>query len=250
MVMQSNGKGGYQKPRKIVSGRSGSGYLLVVVERKTRYVFIEQINTVTIDEVHRAFLKIQKKLPEMKALTLNNDLLFAMHKTLEKLLGLPIYFCHPYHSWKKGSVENANKYIRKYIPKGGDLSQYDKKFIRCVEKRCNGRFMDVLRYKKPIEKLKESRWRSKKQRELRCEKRKEHPTWRGVAVGVQLGQNNIAWESPTNIPHTKKYETSNFWLRYRNNSKLCPRAPAPYKKYLLESFLYSAKTKNIRSSYS
>lgn len=146
----------------IVSGRSGKGYLLVVVERKTRIVFLEHLTVVTIDEVHLAFLRIQKKLPEMKTLTLDNDLLFAMHKTLEKLLGLPIYFCYPYHSWEKGSVENANKYIRKYIPKGSDLSGYDKKFIHFVEKRCNGRFMDVLKFKTPAERLTESRLRSKK----------------------------------------------------------------------------------------
>ena len=96
----------------IVSGKNGKGYLLVLIDRKTRYVFIEQILEVTIDNVHEKLLKIKKEFPEMKTLTLDNDILFRMHKTLEKILEIPIYFCHPYHSWEKGSVENVNKYIR------------------------------------------------------------------------------------------------------------------------------------------
>ena len=95
----------------------------------------------------------------MKTVTTDNDILLRMHKTLEKLLKLKIYFCHPYHSWEKGSIENLNKQIRKYIPKGSDLSQYDKEYISLVEEKCNERFMKVLKYKSPKEKLKEHRER-------------------------------------------------------------------------------------------
>ena len=85
-----------------------------------------------------------------------------MHKTLEKLLKLKIYFCHPYHSWEKGSIENLNKQVRKDIPKGSDLSNYDKEYISLVEEKCNERFMRVLKYKTPQEKLKAHRKRKKK----------------------------------------------------------------------------------------
>ncbi|MDF1498589.1 MAG: IS30 family transposase, partial [Patescibacteria group bacterium] len=107
----------------------------------------------------RAFLKIQKRFPEMKTITTDNDVLLKMHKTLEKLLGLKIYFCHPYHSWEKGSVENLNGIIRKYIPKGNDLSKYDEELISVIEEKCNQRFMKILKYKTPEEKLKEHRKR-------------------------------------------------------------------------------------------
>jgi IS30 family transposase len=88
----------------------------------------------------------------MKTLTLDNDLLFQMHKTLEKLLNVPIYFCHPYHSWEKGSVENRNKIIRQFIPKGSDLSRYDKNEIKAVEDYLNDRYMKCLN-STPKEKL-------------------------------------------------------------------------------------------------
>ncbi len=161
-IIENRGRIGDCEGDFIVSGRSGKGYLLVVVDRKIRITFIRQINDVTVDAVHAAFLDIQKDFPEMKSLTLDNDLLFKMHKTLELSLNVPLYFCHPYHSWEKGSVENTNKYIRKYIPKGCTISKYSVEDILFIEKRCNGRFMEVLKFRTPTEKLKESRLRSKK----------------------------------------------------------------------------------------
>lgn len=139
----------------IVSGKNGKGVLLVAIERKLRATFLEIIHQVTIDEVHNAFVEIQKRFSEMKTLTLDNDILFQMHKTLEKILGIKIYFCHPYHSWEKGSVENVNKFIRKYIPKGSNLANYDKEYIVWLEKKCNERYMKCLKYATPQEKLNE-----------------------------------------------------------------------------------------------
>lgn len=146
----------------IVSGKNGKGVLLTTVCRKLRIAFLELISEVSIDEVHYSFERIKKRFPEMKTLTLDNDILFKMHKTLEKLINVKIYFCHPYHSWEKGSVENVNKEIRKFIPKGSDLSQYDQKFIQEIEKHINGRFMECLMYATPEEKLNKYR-KTKKQ---------------------------------------------------------------------------------------
>lgn len=143
----------------IISCRGGKGILLTVVCRKIRIAFLEIIYDVSIDEVHKAFAKIQKRFPEMKSIATDNDILLRMHKTLEKLLNLKIYFCHAYHSWEKGNVENLNKQIGKYIPKGSDLSKYDEEFISLVEEKCNDRFMKLLKYKSPEEKLKEHRKR-------------------------------------------------------------------------------------------
>jgi IS30 family transposase len=79
----------------------------------------------------------------MKTITTDNDILFQKHEELEKILSVDIYFCHPYHSWEKGSIENANKCIRKYIPKGSNISKYSKKYIHFVEEKLNKRFMKL-----------------------------------------------------------------------------------------------------------
>ena len=141
----------------IVSGKDGKSILLVVVDRKIRVVFIEKILVVSIENVHLAFLRIKKRFPEMRTMTIDNDILLKRHKELAGLLSIEIFFCHPYHSWEKGSVENANKYIRKSIPKGSNISRYSKKFILAVEEKLNRRFMKCLGFRSPAELLAEHR---------------------------------------------------------------------------------------------
>lgn len=160
-ITEKRGRVGDIEADFIVSCRSGYGILLTATDRKLRVSFIEIIYDVSIDEVHRAFLRIKARFPEMKTMTLDNDILFRMHKALASLLGLKIYFCHPYHSWEKGSIENANKFIRKYIPKGSNLSRYTKHEISLVERKCNDRFMECLNYKTPSEVLNEYRQKQK-----------------------------------------------------------------------------------------
>lgn len=161
---------GHAEADFILSGKCGHGILLVVVDRKLRVSFLEQILLVTIHQVHKAFLRILKRYPEMKSFTTDNDILFQHHKKLEKLLKIKIYFCHPYHSWEKGAVENVNKYIRKDIPKGSDLSRYSKKFITLLEAKLNRRAMKCLDYATPQEMLNQFRERKERRELLKSKK--------------------------------------------------------------------------------
>ncbi|MBU1730236.1 IS30 family transposase [Patescibacteria group bacterium] len=145
----------------ILSGKTGKGILLVVVCRKLRTVFIERIININIKAVHLAFKRIKKRFPEIKTITTDNDLLLARHKELEKLLNIKIYFCDPYSSWQKGSIENANKHIRKYIPKGSDISKYSKYRVKKIEKKLNNRIMECLNFFTPYEVIEKYRKRKK-----------------------------------------------------------------------------------------
>jgi len=152
-IIEKRGRVGDLELDFIVSGRGGKGVLMVAVDRKLRVVFMELILKVTVDNIHTACAKIKRQFPELKSITLDNDILFQAHKSLEALLGVPIYFCHPYHSWEKGSVENRNKIIRQFIPKGSDLSQYDGDEVRAIEDYLNDRYLKCLKYATPREKL-------------------------------------------------------------------------------------------------
>ena len=163
-IIEERGRVGDLEADFIVSCKSGKGILLTATDRKLRVTFIEIIYAVSVDEVHRAFLRIKKRFPEMKTLTLDNDILFRAHKALSILLRLKIYFCHAYHSWEKGSVENVNGFIRRYIPKGSDMSRYTKHEISLVERKCNARFMECLDFKTPNEALSEYRQKQKNSR--------------------------------------------------------------------------------------
>lgn len=148
----------------IVSGKSGSGYLLTIVDRKIRVGFIRKVLPVTIANMEQAFLDVKKAFPELKSITTDNDLLFRRHQRLEALLGVPIYFCDAYASWQKGSIENLNKHVRKYVKKGSDISQYSDEYLQFVADRLNSRFMSVVNYKTPAECLTAHRTSSEKEK--------------------------------------------------------------------------------------
>lgn len=160
-IIEKRGRVGDLEGDFIVSGRGGKGVLLVVVDRKLRVVFMELILEVTVDNVHAACARIKRRYPEFKSLTLDNDVLFQMHKTLGQLLGVKIYFCHPHRSWEKGSVENRNKIIRRFIPKGSDLSRYDTEEIQAIEDFLNDRYLKCLQYLTPKEMLTKHRQKKK-----------------------------------------------------------------------------------------
>ena len=162
---------GHAEADFIVSGKEGRGILLVVADRRVRAAFLEQILAVTIERVHQAFERIKDRYPEMQSFTTDNDILFQHHQKLARLLKIKIYFCHPYHSWEKGSVENTNGVIRRIIPKGSDISRYSKRFIRSIEDKLNRRMMECLDYQTPAEALEVTR-KQKKLRERRRKKKK------------------------------------------------------------------------------
>lgn len=145
----------------VVSGKQSRAVLLVVVDRMSRYCWIRQILRPSTKQVEFMLLNIQEQFPEMITLTLDNDILFQKHKELEKSLKIKIYFTEPYSSWQKGTVENINKHIRKYIPKGNDISKYSTEEVQGIQERLNDRFLKVLDYQTPREVL-------KKHREGRC----------------------------------------------------------------------------------
>jgi IS30 family transposase len=153
----------------IVSGKDGKGILLVVTDRKLRVSFLEPIYAVSVAAVHRAAGKIKRRYPEWKTGTTDNDLLFARHKELERELKIKIFFCRPYHSWEKGSIENVNGEIRQDVPKGSDLSRYSQSFFRKLEKKLNDRFMECLRYMTPTEALAQCR----KQKNTRARRKRK-----------------------------------------------------------------------------
>lgn len=165
-IINKRGRIGDAEADFIVSGKTGKGVLLTVACRKSRIAFIEQILRVTIPYVHSAFVRIKKRFPELRTITTDNDLLLQKHKELEQLLTVKIYFCHPYHSWEKGTVENTNGHIRKDIPKGSDISRYSRRFIKATEAKLNRRILKCLDHRTPDEVIAKHRKRKKRKSAL------------------------------------------------------------------------------------
>ena len=134
----------------IVSAKNGQGVLLVLYERKSKYFIMKRFMVQKIEIIHQYILGITGGVI-INSLTLDNDIIFKKHKQLSRLLGKPIYFCHPYHSWEKGGVENTNKLIRRFIAKGSDISQYTEEYLRWVQNILNNKPRKCLKAKTPQE---------------------------------------------------------------------------------------------------
>lgn len=134
----------------IESGKDGSGSLLVLVERKTRYPFLKYLDKRDNATVNMAVSELLFGLP-VKSLTIDNDISFQKHEELSELLEAAIYFCHPQSPHEKGTVENRNKAIRRYVKKRSDLSKYSIEYFTMVEKKLRTRYMKCLNYRTPEE---------------------------------------------------------------------------------------------------
>ena len=134
----------------IESGKDGKGSLLVLVERKTRYPLLRYLEDRTTENVNRIIMEMLGDSP-IESLTIDNDISFQKHKQLSELIEAEIFFCHPQSPHEKGTVENRNKSIRRYVKKRTDLSQISKETFAFIEERLRNKFMKCLNYKTPKE---------------------------------------------------------------------------------------------------
>lgn len=141
---------GHYEADFIESGKDGDGSLLVLVERKTRYPFLRYLDDRSNANVNRAVEELLHGLP-VKSFTIDNDISFQKHEELSELLDAAIFFCHPQCPHEKGTVENRNKAIRRYVKKRSDLSKYPNEHFLEVERKLRDRFMECLGYKTPRE---------------------------------------------------------------------------------------------------
>lgn len=143
---------GHWEGDTVVSGkRHGSTAALAVCqERKTRLItarLIPDLRPVSFANATTALLAGKKAL----TLTLDNGIENKQHKAITSAVGTGIYFCDPYSSWQKGSVENANRMLRRYLPKGCNLSTFDQTFVDAVVDRLNKKPRKILGYKSALQ---------------------------------------------------------------------------------------------------
>lgn len=118
--------------------------LAVMRERKSRKLF--GIKVKRLKYTIEGFQKIIKLTP-VSSITFDNGLENIRYQEL----GVSSYFCNPYHSWEKGSIEQGIGQIRSYIPKKADLKYYSQSDIDAIMDTLNNRPMKCLDYETPNE---------------------------------------------------------------------------------------------------
>jgi len=103
-----------------VAGRAHRGGMHTEVERKTRFIMAQLIASLSAADTVNAVNSMFEDLPKAAKLstTLDNGKEFVKHKQFD----IKTYFADPYSSWQRGTNENSNGLIRRYLPKRTDLS--------------------------------------------------------------------------------------------------------------------------------
>ena len=137
----------------VVSGKhhKSKAALDVLVDRKAKYVKIKKIANQKAATHNQAVLKMASVFTELHTLTFDNGIENVKHEELSAALSLDVFFCNPYSSWEKGSVENINGLIRRWIPKGANIADYSDEQIQWIEDRLNHTPRKSLGYQTPYE---------------------------------------------------------------------------------------------------
>ncbi len=151
----------------VVSGKGkGKAALLTMSERKSREEKIYKLKRCTQEEVQKVMNKLEKEYGEefkekFKSVTFDNGSEFLDWEALEKSVlkedekRTAVYYAHPYSSWERGTNENQNGMIRRFIPKGSDISKVSEKEIKDIENWMNNYPRKILGYKTANEVVKE-----------------------------------------------------------------------------------------------
>jgi IS30 family transposase len=142
-----------------VKGRLGSKTgLFTLTERKSKEEIIVKVGQATQEAIKAAIDGLEIKhgknfKVKFKSITFDNGVEFLGWKSLEISLLKPeerrtmIYFAHSYSSWERGTNENQNRMIRRFVPKGVDIADFSDKEIQEIEDWMNNYPRKILGYK-------------------------------------------------------------------------------------------------------
>lgn len=136
----------------LIVGQAHQGYLLTLVERKTKWVRMCKLSDKRADTVKRAMVRLLRPYQAVvHTITADNGTEFAQQAWVAKRLGASVYFADPYASWQRGLSEHTNGLVRDYFPKRTRFTDVRPASIREVQDRLNDRPRKVLGFLTPAE---------------------------------------------------------------------------------------------------
>lgn len=142
----------------LINGAHGTGNLVTIVERRSRFTLVGKTETKQASEVLHEMRTLISGIPKSLrcSLTLDNGKEFAYHETLEKKTGIAVYFANAYHSWERGTSENTNGLIRRLHPKKRSFEKIGLLELMTAEQYVNDRPRKCLGWRTPREVFEEA----------------------------------------------------------------------------------------------
>jgi IS30 family transposase len=126
--------------------------MAVSVERMSRFTVATILPDKTAIEMKKALTSVilDQGQINVKSITFDNGSENVLHhELLEEYPGLETYFCDPYCSWQKGTVENTNGLLRQYFPRNIDLGRFSQQDVDNITKKLNNRPRRCLQFTPP-----------------------------------------------------------------------------------------------------
>ena len=133
----------------LIEGTKQSGYMLSLIERKSRFGILFKLSSKKSDHVAQSIVEALQGY-QVLTITYDNGTEFAKHEVVNGTYGCESFFCKPYASWEKGGVENFNGRVRVFFPKKFLFTGLTQE-VRQVAKEINKRPMEVLANDSPLD---------------------------------------------------------------------------------------------------
>ena len=140
-----------------VMGTGSKDCVTTLVERKTGLVLIGKLKDRTTASLNRRVISlVGRHGGRFETVTADNGTEFHGYGGIERRTGVTFYFARPYHSWERGSNENANGLLRQYLPKGESMAGLSQQQCNVIAYKLNTRPRKRLGFRTPLECFNES----------------------------------------------------------------------------------------------
>lgn len=146
---------GHWETDNVIGCQSDKTALSTTVERTILYTLVDRLDNRSAAVKAAVLIDRLSQFPPTlrRTLTADNGAENTNHEYITQETGMLMFFCHAYHSWEKGTNENTNGRIRRYIPKGVSIDQITQKQVKEIEMRLNSTPRKKLGYLTPDEKM-------------------------------------------------------------------------------------------------
>ena len=123
----------------VVSCIGGIGGLFVLYDCVLKKYFLEKLEAIDQPSVLAAIRRLRSsgRVGTIRSVVTDNGCEFLDQAALDRAFGAPVYYTRAYASYEKGGVENCNRILRRWFPKGTDFRKVSPRRLRQVEDYIN-----------------------------------------------------------------------------------------------------------------
>ena len=145
--------GNWEGDLMIFRREHGNANVATLIERKTRYTLLFRNNDRRSKPIMNRIINEMSPLPQAarRSITFDRGFEFISWRELERGMGTKAWFCDPQAPWQKGSVDNMNKRVRRYLPRDTVLLSLPNRNMRSICERLNSTPRKCLGFRTPAE---------------------------------------------------------------------------------------------------